>query len=236
MPALPVTSAKATAVRDMFSGIAPSYDRLNHLLSFNLDRLWRRAAVRAVRPGPGERALDACAGTLDLAILLARTGARVVAFDFCREMLVRGRRKASSGGYAVPLVEADALCPPFAPESFDVVTVAFGVRNLSDPARGLCLLASLLKPGGRIAILEFARPTNPLFRSIYYAYFHHLLPVIGRMLSRHSDAYSYLPESVMTFLEPRQMMAILREAGLERVQGRALGLGAVTLVTASRPI
>lgn len=221
---------KAAQVQAMFARIAPRYDLLNHVLSFNLDRRWRRTAVASLGPVAGRDILDACAGTLDLAVLLARGGARVVALDFCREMLERGRDKDRR----IALVEGDAMHLPFAVGRFDGATAAFGIRNLADPRVGLKALAEVLRPGGRLAILEFARPRNALVRWFYYLYFRGILPRIGGLVSGDGGAYAYLPESVLAFLEPEEMAKVLEQNGMEDVSCQRLMLGTVALVTGRR--
>jgi len=218
----------------MFESIAPRYDLLNHLLSLNLDRRWRRAAVAAVAPKAGERALDACSGTGDLSLALAAAGADVVALDFTRQMLMRSRVKAARAGVTLRHIEGDASLLPFAPSTFDLVTAAFGVRNIEDPRAGLRALAAMLAPGGRLAILEFSRPSGPIWGRMYLAYFRHVLPRLGALISGKDGPYSYLPQSVMTFIEPAEMIAILADAGLDGLHHRPLAGGAVALVTGSR--
>jgi demethylmenaquinone methyltransferase/2-methoxy-6-polyprenyl-1,4-benzoquinol methylase len=209
----------------MFAAIAPRYDLLNHLLSLNRDRAWRRAAVRRVgwERRPDGLYLDLCAGTLDLAAALARTPGfrgRVLGADFALPMLVRGRGKADR----VRPVGADALALPFADARFDGALCAFGLRNLADLDAGLAEAARVLKPGARFVALEFATPAWPPLRALYLFYFRRVLPLVGRAVSKHRDAYRYLPESVRAFPEPaalarRLAAAGFRDVGVERLSG-----------------
>ena len=218
-------------VRTLFSEIAPRYDLLNHVLSFNIDRRWRRQAVELLgwtdhRDG---RFLDACAGTFDLSLELARQpGFRgvVVATDFAFPMLVEGRGKL---GDSVKPVCGDSLRLPFPDASFDGGTVGFGVRNLSDLRAGFDDLARVLRPGARLVILEFTDPPNPLMRRLYHFYFHRILPVVGRVVSGHPWAYTYLPESVKEFPGPDELAAIFRESGFGNVEWRFMtgGIAAI---------
>jgi demethylmenaquinone methyltransferase/2-methoxy-6-polyprenyl-1,4-benzoquinol methylase len=204
----------------MFSAIAPRYDLLNHLLSLNIDRAWRRRAVDRLGWGsrPGGRYLDVCAGTLDLAIELARrpgfTG-HVLAFDFSQAMLRKGLPKITR--LAVAPVCADALKLPAAAGGFDGVMAAFGVRNLTDIDSGLQELKRVLRPGARLVILDFAMPERGPLRWLYRFYFTRLLPLAGRVISKHSYAYTYLPESVLRFAEPEDLAALLTGAGYDEV-------------------
>ncbi|MGH2667820.1 MAG: ubiquinone/menaquinone biosynthesis methyltransferase, partial [bacterium] len=213
---LPVTSGpqKRDYVRGMFRSIAPRYDLLNHLLSANLDRRWRRLTVDRLdfETRPDGTYLDACAGTLDLAAELANRAkfrGRVVAADFAQEMLVQGRGKAAR---VVPC-NADALELPFGDRTFDGATVGFGVRNLVDLDAGLRELARVLKPGARLVILEFTTPRRQLLRGVYLAYFRRVLPLIGRLISKHRNAYTYLPASVELFPDADGLRMRLEAAG-----------------------
>lgn len=212
-------------VRRIFSEIAPRYDLLNHVLSFNIDRRWRRRAVDRLRweDTPGGVYLDACAGTFDLSLELARRRdfqGRVVASDFARPMLVEGQGKLE--GAPVTAVCGDTLRLPFPDATFHGATVGFGVRNLADLDRGLREFRRVLRPGGRLVILEFTTPPNALVRGGYHLYFHRILPVVGRIVSGHPWAYRYLPESVKEFPGPeglaeRMLGAGFGEAHWERV-------------------
>ena len=219
----PPPPRSAAYVRGLFTAIAPRYDFLNHLLSLNVDRSWRRAAVARLdwEAKPDGTYLDLCAGTLDLAAELARQHGfrgRVIGADFVVPMLARGKEKAPPPPPArtVP-VAADALALPFPAARFDGALVGFGVRNLADLDSGLREAARVLKPGARFVILEFATPRFAPLRAIYLFYFRRILPAIGRLVSKHRDAYTYLPESVLAFPEPEALSQRLAAAGFSRV-------------------
>ena len=214
----------------MFSAIAPRYDLLNHLLSLNVDRSWRRRAVDRLgwEARPDGRYLDLCAGTLDLAVELARRPGfrgQVVGADFVLEMLRIGRRK----DHRVRPIAADALALPFEDASFDGCMVAFGVRNLADLDAGLAEFARVLKPGARLVILEFSMPTAWPVRPLYRFYFRRVLPVVGRAVSRHVSAYSYLPDSVHAFPDPDAVCGAIAAAGMRSVTAEPLTFGVTTL-------
>lgn len=230
--ALPSDEEKAAHVRRMFSSIAPRYDLLNHLLSLNVDRRWRRLAVDRLgwERRPDGRYLDNCAGTLDLAADLARRprfSGRVVGSDFTFEMLRLGERKRV--GRAIDPVCADALRLPYEDESFDGATVGFGVRNLADLDAGLEEMARVLRSGARLVILEFTTPAWQPFRALYFFYFLRILPLVGRLVSNHGSAYSYLPESVLRFPEPPELARRMEDAGFADVDWRRLSGGIVAL-------
>src|SRR3954471_4209531 len=229
---LPAREEKAAAVRRMFSSIAPRYDLLNHLLSANVDRAWRRRAVDrlAWERAPGGTYLDNCAGTLDLAVELARRGGfrgRVVGSDFTYAMLERGTPKLDR--LPVEPACADALTLPFADASFDGATVGFGVRNLADLDAGLREMARVLRPGARLVVLECTTPSWQPFRALYLGYFLKVLPLVGRVVSKHNTAYTYLPESVREFPEPRELKAKMERAGFGGVEWKTLSGGIAAL-------
>jgi demethylmenaquinone methyltransferase/2-methoxy-6-polyprenyl-1,4-benzoquinol methylase len=209
-------AAREKQVQQLFSEIAPRYDLLNHVLSLNIDRSWRRKAVDLLRweSAPDGIFLDACAGTFDLALELAgRKGfkGRVIASDFAHPMLVQGEPKLD--GAPISPVCGDSLALPFPDASFEGATVGFGVRNLADLRAGLSDLRRALKPGRRLVVLEFTVPPNPVMRAGYLFYFHHILPLVGRIVSGHPWAYTYLPESVKEFPGPEALGALFEEVG-----------------------
>lgn len=234
---LPLTggAAKRKYVRDVFTEIAPRYDLLNHLLSLNADRRWRRIAVDQLHweGAPAGRYLDLCAGTLDLAAELGNregfTG-HVIAADFVPPMLRGGAGKSAR---VVPAA-ADALRLPFADATFDGATVGFGVRNLMDLDAGLRESARVLKPGARFVVLEFTTPRWQPFRAMYHTYLRQVLPRVGRMVSKHRSAYDWLPASMQTFPGPADLGTRLQAAGFWPVEWRTLLGGAVAIHTATR--
>lgn len=234
-------------VREMFTQIAPRYDLLNHLLSFQLDRLWRARAAKHLRPvlkRPDALVLDLCCGTGDLAFALSHAGkAHIVGADFAHTMLVRAKAKyaellAADGVSAMahmPFFEADALRLPFADASFDLVATAFGFRNLANYEDGLREIYRVLKPGGTIAILEFTEPPEGFLGDLYRWYFTRVLPRIGWLVSGHQSAYTYLPKSVARFFRPPELAALLRSTGYQCVTFREWTMHTVALHTGTRP-
>jgi demethylmenaquinone methyltransferase / 2-methoxy-6-polyprenyl-1,4-benzoquinol methylase len=234
-------------VREMFTEIAPRYDLLNHLLSLQLDRLWRARTARFLRPvlnRPDALVLDLCCGTGDLAFALGRAGkARILGADFAHTMLVRAKAKSatlslSAGANAptrMPLFEADALRLPFADASFDLVTSAFGFRNLANYEAGLREIRRVLKPGGTIAILEFSEPPQSPLGDLYRWYFTKVLPRVGWLVSGHQSAYTYLPRSVARFFRPGELAALMTSVGYQSVEFREWTIRTVALHTGTRP-
>lgn len=227
----------ARRVREMFAGIAGRYDLLNHLLSGNTDARWRRLVARQLQSSltaRGACALDVACGTGDLSLAIAgATGAQVFGTDFCRPMLEIAARKADTRGFKIPFVEGDALSLPFADETFDAVSIAFGLRNLANVEGGLKELLRILKPGGRAAILEFSTPVVPGFRTLFRLYFTRVLPRIGGLVSGSRSAYEYLPDSVRRFPDQRRLAELMRAVGFEAVEYQNLtgGIAALHLGT-----
>ena len=229
-------------VRRMFGEIAPRYDLMNHVLSLGIDITWRKRTVRELRLEGTEPILDCCTGTGDLALMLAeRVGsrARVVGTDFCLPMLARAQRKRptsrDTATSSVEFLEADTQALPFQDETFQAVTVAFGLRNVENTELGLREMARVCRVGGQLAILEFSQPTLPGFRQLYSAYFKHLLPRIGQSLARNQhDAYDYLPTSVSEFPSGEALAVLMRSVGLGRVRIFPLTLGIATLYVGER--
>jgi len=225
----------------MFGAIAPWYDTLNHLLSLNIDRSWRRRTTRLVAPSGTDPILDVCTGTGDLALAYNRASAGaapIVGADFCPELLRRATEKTAKSGATerIRYVEADAQQLPFADNQFQIVCVAFGLRNIADMDRGLRELVRVTKPNGRVAVLEFSKPRNPLIRAPYLLFFRHILPIIGQLLSRSPDsAYRYLPESVMQFPDYQALAACLSRHGLTEVRFYPFTGGIATLYVGRKP-
>ena len=242
-----VTEADASSkIREIFTQIAPRYDLLNHLLSLQLDRLWRArtaSRLKSILVRPDALVLDLCCGTGDLAFALARAGkARILGADFAHTMLVRAREKGAaqapghqSAPTSMPFFEADALRLPFANASFDLVTSAFGFRNLANYEAGLLEIQRVLKPGGTIAILEFTEPPEGLLGDFYRWYFCKVLPKIGGLISGDQAAYKYLPNSVARFFRPPELAALMDVVGYQSVDYLVWTLGTVALHTAVRP-
>lgn len=220
----------AGRVREMFSRIAKRYDLLNHILSGNVDKRWRRivaARVREKLSSSSSCILDVACGTGDLSLtLFENTGARVVGTDFCRPML---EIAASKTAKRIPLVEGDALQLPFREGSFDVVTIAFGLRNLASVEGGLAELRRVLKPSGWVAVLEFSRPTNAIMRPLFGLYFTKVLPLMGGLISGSHAAYSYLPASVQKFPDQNQLSLLMERSGFDQVSFENLTGGIAAL-------
>jgi demethylmenaquinone methyltransferase / 2-methoxy-6-polyprenyl-1,4-benzoquinol methylase len=226
-----------TRIAGMFDAIAPRYDLLNHLLSAGLDTRWRARAVRELHLTRGARVVDLCTGTGDLAVaaLCAQPAASVVGVDFAGEMLRLAAQKVSSHALAsIRLVRGDGTRIPLADSTCDAATIGFGIRNIVDPRAALTELARVLRPGGRLAILEFGQPRIPGMRTMYAWYFRYLLPIVGKMVSKHESAYSYLPASVGTFPPPAEFAAIIAATGFSQVRAVPLTFGIVYLYVAER--
>lgn len=224
---------KRAEVRRMFASIVRRYDLLNRLLSFRRDVYWRRVAVTHSGIPPGGRTLDLCAGTADVALEIVRQvpAVQVIAVDNCEPMLVRGLQKARKAGAArqIRFVAAPAEMLPFPDKTFDGVFVAFGLRNIAERRRGLEEMARVLRPGGRVVILEFAVPRSPVFGSLYRWYSHSVLPRVGGVLSGNRAAYEYLPSSVDDFPSPEELRVQMENTGFLQVSILALTHGIVTL-------
>ena len=227
-------------VQAMFGAVAPRYDFLNALLSCRRDRYWRKTAVDLLAPQARERILDVATGTADMAIEIASRraeGLTVLGIDFSGPMLNRGNRKVRERQLAgtVTLHKASGEHLPFASAVFAGAVCAFGIRNFSDAGRGLREMLRVLKPGGRVVILEFSRPLHPVLGWMYRFYFKSVLPRIGKWISRHEDAYQYLPDSVSQFPMRADFVNLMQEAGFESVTRRDLTLGIVTLYKGIKP-
>lgn len=227
----------AAHVREMFERIAPRYDLLNHLLSLDVDKVWRRRVAKrfsVTLRDTNARVLDLCCGTGDLAFALRREGphgAEIIGSDFVPEMLVRARAKAEASGAKIEFVEADALSLPIGDGSFNLVSCAFGFRNLANYERGLLEILRVLKPGGAIAILEFAEPQGKMFAALYRFYFRNVLPRLGGWISGNASAYTYLPSSVSKFPSPEDLAAQFERAGFIDIRFERWTGGIVTLHT-----
>ncbi len=218
----------------MFGRVAARYDLITHLLSFNLDKRWRARAVRRIAPileKPGATVLDLCCGTADVLLEMEAHGgsAKILGSDFCHPMLVAADRKIAARGRTSPLFEADALALPVRDGSLDLITCAFGFRNLANYEKGLDELLRALKPGGVAAILEFSQPTNRAFGALYGFFSTRVLPWVGGMVSGSREAYSYLPESIRKFPGAEDLASAMQRAGFKRVEFERMTGGAVAL-------
>lgn len=223
------TGDKKSQIRAMFDNIAPTYDRLNHMMSMNIDRLWRRRTVETVARRAPQRVLDVATGTGDMALALARRlpGAVITGADISEQMLGVARRKIAAAGLEerISLVAADAERLPFDDDAFDAVTVAFGVRNFGDIGVGLRELHRVLRPGGMLAVLELSTPGSRPVRALYNLYAHRILPWMGSRVSRDRKAYEYLPASVDEFPSAERFSEMVRAAGFSCCKARSQSLG-----------
>ena len=239
---LPAPEQKHDFVREMFDAIAPRYDLLNSVLSVRLHHGWRKRAVAQTGLQAGQTALDVCTGTGDLAFELARRvgpAGRVTATDFSVPMLQLARQKnAQTGKNAAPVTfdEADTQNLPFADNSFDAVTVGFGIRNVADVPKGLAEMARVVRPGGRVVILEFSQPQNPVFAALYRFYSFRVLPLIGGMISGSRGAYTYLPTSVEAWATRNGLARAMETAGLTDARMTDLSWGTVVIHSALKPV
>ena len=230
---------QARRVREMFATIAARYDLLNHLLSGNIDKRWRRLVAKtlsATLTDPNAQVLDVACGTGDLSLTLCENGqAQIIGLDFCRPMLDIARAKATRSNSPVPFVEGDALALPFDDCSFEAATIAFGLRNLASVEAGFRELLRVLKPGGRLAVLEFSKPNTPLLRSLFKIYFTRLLPLFGGLISGSKSAYQYLPDSVARFPDQNELAAMMKDAGFAEISFQNLTGGIAALHLGMRP-
>ena len=222
----------------MFDRISPKYDALNHLLSLNIDKVWRRKTAKAVAKSQPKTILDLATGTADLAIALAKCNpqAHIIGMDISEKMLEIGKEKVSKKGLAnqIELRLGDAATLPFESNTFDAVTVAFGVRNFENLEHGLSEIQRVLKPNGRAVILEFSMPERFPIKQLYALYFKHLLPAIGKAVSKDGNAYSYLPLSVEQFPKPKVFLRMQAEKGLENGMAKPLSFGIASLYTSTK--
>ncbi|ABB31405.1 menaquinone biosynthesis methyltransferase, putative [Geobacter metallireducens GS-15] len=231
-------SEKGEQIREMFSDIAPRYDFLNRLLSFGIDRRWRRIAVQCARWSEGGKILDVATGTGDVALEIARQtpdSVSIIGIDITEGMVVLGREKVAQSPYARRITLEIAPCEaiPFPDNTFDSVTIAFGIRNVVDRRQGLAEMQRILKPGGRAVILEFSTPRSQFFKRVYYFYFLRLLPAIGGLFSNFS-AYKYLPDSVLEFPSQEEFKTLMRSVGFHSTTHRDLTFGIATIYTGEK--
>ena len=236
------TRCKTEQVRDMFDSIAPAYDFMNRMMTFGIDRLWRRKAVRMLASRPHADILDVATGTGDLALLLARSlrPATVTGIDLSEGMLEVARRKASAdtgaaaSGTKMTFLPADCLHLPMPDGTYDTVTAAYGVRNFEHLLQGYREMYRVLRPGGTLCVIELSTPTSPLVKPLYRFYTRHIIPLAGRIVSRDVRAYSYLPESIAAVPQGEAMLALMREAGFSATEHHPLTFGVCTIYLARK--
>jgi demethylmenaquinone methyltransferase/2-methoxy-6-polyprenyl-1,4-benzoquinol methylase len=223
---------KKQQVEQMFDNIAPKYDFLNHFLSLGIDKLWRKKAIRILSDFKSDYILDVATGTGDFAIAAAKLNpSKVIGFDISEQMLIVGRQKVRQLGLdkVIEFIKGDSEAMPFSNGQFDAITVAFGVRNFENLDLGLKEFYRVLKDDGIAIILEFSKPKNFPMKQLYFFYFFGILPFIGRLISKDSSAYSYLPESVMAFPDDQKFLSVLKNAGFSRTSQKRLSLGIATI-------
>lgn len=228
-------------IKEMFDSIAPRYDFLNRLLSLRQDVYWRRTMITALALPDNAAILDVACGTGDVLIeILNRTKNQqlIVGADFAPEMLKIANTKLLKGDFSpkAQLIAGNALCLPFAPNTFDAITIAFGIRNIMDRKSALTSFSKCLKPGGKLAVLELATPKNKFFLSLYLFYFSKILPIIGSFFSKHLKAYDYLPASVINFPSPDEFATIIKQAGFRKIKWRRLTMGIATVHIGQKPL
>jgi demethylmenaquinone methyltransferase / 2-methoxy-6-polyprenyl-1,4-benzoquinol methylase len=230
--------SKKNQVEDMFDQISPRYDLLNHLLSINIDKLWRKKAIRLLRPHQPRTILDIATGTADFAIAAAQLNPeKITGIDLSEGMLKVGRQKIQINGMEnlIELLKADSEALPFENNAYDAAIVAFGVRNFENLQNGLKEIFRVLKPGGVFIVLEFSKPHNMLFRRLYFFYFTRVLPMLGRLISGNKRAYSYLPESVREFPDSSSFLEILKKTGFQNCLIQSLTMGIASIYKAQKP-
>ena len=234
------TDEQAHRVREMFATIAARYDLLNHLLSGNIDKRWRRLVAKTLRAtlsNSEARVLDVACGTGDLSLALFEDSlARITGLDFCRPMLAIAASKAARSDSNIPFIEGDALDLPFRDCSFEAATIAFGLRNLTSVEAGFKELLRILKPGGKVAVLEFSKPKARVLRLLFKIYFTKLLPLFGGWISGSKSAYEYLPDSVSRFPDQEELVAMMKAAGFAEVSYQNLTGGIAALHLGTRPL
>ena len=230
--------SKGEMVRGMFNDIAPTYDKLNHILSFDIDKLWRKRVVRIVRKLGAKRIMDMATGTGDLAIALAKgiEESSIYGADFSSEMLAVAKQKIANLQLSerISLTECNAEDIPLEDEAVDAATVAFGVRNFENQGKALTEMARTIRKGGHLIVLEFSNPSCAFVRWCYRLYSHYILPAIGRLVSKHSTAYTYLPESIDQFASPKAFSALLKEVGFENIECRSQSMGIAHIYVAQK--
>lgn len=228
---------KKQQVSEMFNNIAHRYDFLNHLLSMGIDKIWRRKVINLIKPLKPKIILDVATGTGDLALALAKVNPeKIIGLDISTGMLEKAKIKSKNAQLSqlIEFKEGDAENLPFEDNSFDVITVAFGVRNFETLSKGLKELLRVLKPSGKLFILEFSKPSNPIMRKLYFFYFYNVLPTIGKLVSKDSRAYTYLPESVSVFPDGNDLLNILKENGFNDLVCKPLTFGISSIYIASK--